>query len=130
MLAHQNYDYTWEVISLVAGIILTNLPELEIALLFGCREKMVLAFLAIVNIIMQVRLNVLLNIVNYNSGSMNFNFSYVLYEILVFVIEAVAHAVVLRRFSNMEQKKRVCLYCKRGIVCFSPLACPCEPRNF
>ena len=44
------------------------------------------------NILTQVILNAALNIVNYNFGSMSFTFSYVLYEILVSVIEAVTYA--------------------------------------
>ena len=46
-----------------------------------------------------------LNIINYNSGSMIFTFSYVLFEILAFVIEAVIYAVLLQRFSIQEQRK-------------------------
>ena len=103
--AHQSYDYTWEVISLVARIILTIARELAIALLFGYREKKVLSFLAVVNIVTQVILNVVLNIVNYQSGSMTFTFSYVLYEMLVFAIEAVAYSMLLKKFSSKELKK-------------------------
>lgn len=103
--AHQSYDYTWEVISLVARIILTIALELAIALLFGYREKKVLSFLAVVNIVTQVILNVVLNIVNYQSGSMTFTFSYVLYEMLVFAIEAVTYTVAIKKFSSKGQKK-------------------------
>ena len=105
IMAHQSYDYTWEIISLVARIILTIALELGIALLFGYREKKVLGFLAVVNILTQVTLNVALNIINYNSGALTFTFSYVLFEILVFAIEAVAYAVLLKKFSSKEQKK-------------------------
>ena len=105
IMAHQSYDYTWEIISLVARIVLTIALELGIALLFGYREKKVLGFLAVVNIITQVILNVALNIVNYRSGSMSFTFSYVLYELLVFAIEAVAYSVLLKKFSSKELKK-------------------------
>ena len=103
--ARQSYDYTWELISLAARIVLTIALELGIALLFGYREKKVLTLLALVNIVTQVTLNVALNIINYNSGSMSFTFSYVLFEILVFAIEAVAYAVLLKKFSCKEQKK-------------------------
>lgn len=105
ILAHQSYDYTWEIISLVVRIVLTIALELGIALLFGYREKKVLGFLAVVNIITQVILNVTLNIVNYRSGSMSFTFSYVLYELLVFAIEAVSYSVLLKKFSSKELKK-------------------------
>ena len=105
IMAHQSYDYTWEIISLITRIILTIALELGIALLFGYREKKVLGFLAVVNILTQVTLNVALNIINYNSGALTFTFSYVLFEILVFAIEAVAYAALLKKFSSKEQKK-------------------------
>ena len=105
IMASKSYDYTWEIISLVARIILTIALELGIALLFGYREKKVLTFLAVLNIVTQVTLNVALNVINYNSGALTFTFSYVLFEILVFAIEAVAYVVLLRKFSGKKQKK-------------------------
>ena len=105
IMAHQSYDYTWEIISLIARIILTIDLELGIALLFGYREKKVLGFLAVVNILTQVTLNVALNIINYNSGALTFTFSYVLFEILVFAIEAICYAALLKKYSSKEQKK-------------------------
>ena len=105
IMARQSYDYTWEIISLIARIILTIALELGIALLFGYRGKKVLGFLAVVNILTQVTLNVALNIINYNSGALTFTFSYVLFEILVFAIEAIVYAALLKKFSSKEQKK-------------------------
>ena len=105
IMAHQSYDYTWEIISLIARIILTIALELGIALLFGYREKKGLGFLAVVNILTQVTLNVALNIINYNSGALTFTFSYILFEILVFVIEAIAYTAWLKNFTSKELKK-------------------------
>ena len=104
--ARQSYDYTWEVISLVARIVLTIALELAIALLFGYREKKVLGFLAIVNVITQVVLNVALNIINYRSGSMGFTFAFICMEILVFAIEAITYKAVLHRYSEKEKVNR------------------------
>ena len=104
--ARQSYDYTWEVISLVARIVLTIALELAIALLFGYREKKALAFLAIVNVITQVVLNVALNIINYRSGSMGFTFAFICMEILVFAIEAITYKAVLHRYSEKEKVNR------------------------
>ena len=95
ILSSKSYDYTWEIISLVARIVLTIALELGIALLFGYREKKVLALLAVINIVTQITLNVALNIINYNSGALTFTFSYVLVEILVFAIEAFCYAALL-----------------------------------
>lgn len=89
--AEKSYDFTWELISLAARIILTIVLELAIALLFGYREKRALVFLAIVNVITQVTLNVALNIINYVSGSMGFTFAFICMEIVVFAIEAILH---------------------------------------
>ena len=58
ILASKSYDYTWELISLAARIVLTIALELGIALLFGYREKKVLGLLAVVNIVTQVTLKV------------------------------------------------------------------------
>lgn len=104
--ARQSYDYTWEVISLVARIVLTIALELAIALLFGYREKKALGFLAIVNVITQVVLNVALNIINYRSGSMGFTFAFICMEILVCAIEAITYKAVLHRYSEKEKVNR------------------------
>ena len=104
--AEKSYDFTWELISLAARIVLTIVLELAIALLFGYREKRALVFLAIVNVITQVTLNVALNIINYVSGSMGFTFAFICMEIVVFAIEAIAYKSLLKRFSTVEQEKR------------------------
>ena len=101
--AHQSYDYTWELISLAVRIVLTIALELAIALLFGYREKKALGFLAIVNVITQVVLNVALNIINYRSGSMGFTFAFICMEILVFAIEAISYKALLHRLSEKEK---------------------------
>ena len=101
--ARQSYDYTWELISLGARIVLTIVLELAIALVFGYREKKALSFLAIINVITQVTLNVALNIINYKSGSMGFTFAFICMEILVFAIEAISYKALLHRFSEKEK---------------------------
>ena len=104
--AEKSYDFTWELISLAARIVLTIALELAIALVFGYREKNALVFLSVVNVITQVTLNVALNIINYVSGSMGFTFAFICMEIVVFAIEAIAYKSLLKRFSTVEQKKR------------------------
>ena len=101
--ARQSYDYTWELISLGTRIVLTIVLELAIALVFGYREKKALSFLAIINVITQVTLNVALNIINYKSGSMGFTFAFICMEILVFAIEAISYKALLHRFSEKEK---------------------------
>lgn len=101
--ARESYDYTWELISLGARILLTILLELLIALPFGYREKKVLGFLAIVNIITQILLNVALNLINYHSGTMGFILAYIGLEILVIIVEAVIYRHALPKLSVQPQ---------------------------
>ena len=103
--AEKSYDHTWELISLAARIVLTIILELAIALLFGYRQKKQFAFIAVVNIITQIGLNVLLNIINYNQGQWSFTFFYVLLEMAIIAVEAVLFAALMQKFSDAPQKK-------------------------
>lgn len=103
--AEESYDFTWEIISLAARIVATVIIEIAIAFLFGFRERKTLRFIAAVNIVTQIALNVGLNIVNYNSGSMAFTLSFVLFEIIVFAVEAFIYGLLLHRFSTKAVKK-------------------------
>ena len=103
--AQRSYDYTWELISLAARIVLTILLELAVALAFGFREKRLVAFIAAANVVTQVILNVALNLVNYYSGSLAFTLSYVLFELIVFAVEAVVFAVLFQNFSEQAYKR-------------------------
>ena len=58
-----------------------------------------------VNIVTQIVLNVLLNIINYNSGEMAFVVFYVLFELVVFAIEAVLFYRLLNKISNKQKPK-------------------------
>jgi len=105
------YDYTWELISLVCRIIVTIALELAIAWLFGLRQKKLITTVLGVNVLTQIGLNVALNIINYNRGAFMFIFCYVLLEILVFVVEAVAYVVLFRKRSELRiTKKRTVSY--------------------
>lgn len=104
LAAQRSYDYTWELISLAARILLTILLELAVALLFGFREKRLLKFIAAANIATQVILNVALNIINYHAGSLAYVVGYVLLELIVFVVEAAVFSAMFRRFSEKEIK--------------------------
>lgn len=104
--AQKNYDYTWELISLFARIILTILIEVLIALIFGFRTRKQIYIIVTINIITQSILNILLNIINYNQGSLMFIFNYAWMELLVFIIEAIAFSVLLYRYSNKKPAKK------------------------
>ncbi len=111
LTAEKSYDYTWEIISLLCRIVLTILVEMAIALLFMFRGKKLLWFIAAVNTATQIILNVLLNIINYNSGSLAFSVFYILFEIAVFIIEAVVYCIFINRFSGKKiQRWKSVLY--------------------
>ncbi len=97
--AEQSYDYSEEAISLIARIILTIALELAIALLFGYREKKQLMFIGTVNVVTQIALNAALNMINYHMGWLAFIAFYVLLEIAVFAIEAVAYCALMNKYS-------------------------------
>jgi hypothetical protein len=104
--AVRNYFYTWELVSLFARIVATITIEVLIALLFGFRAKKQLIFIGAVNIVTQSILNILLNVINYNQGSMMFVFNYVWLEALVFIVEAGVYSVFLYKYNNGESTKK------------------------
>lgn len=101
LTAARSYDYTWEILSLAARILLTILLELAAALLFGYREKKVLSFIAVVNIVTQLGLNLVLNLVNYHSGPLAFTLLFLPLELAVTAIEAILY---LRRLPAHDTK--------------------------
>ena len=96
----KSYDYSGEIISLVARIILTVIIELIVAIFFAFRGKKELLFILAVNAATQIILNTALNLINFHYGQMIFVFAYLLLELLVFIFEAVIYTVFLRKFSN------------------------------
>ena len=102
--AFKSYNYTVEIVSLVARIIITIIIEMAIALLFGFRRKKQLLLLIGVNTATQIILNVLLNVINYNSGELAFVVFYILFEIAVFVIEAILYCTIMKKISEQPKK--------------------------
>lgn len=103
--AYRSYNYAVEFGSLAVRIILTILIEMAIALLFGYREKRQLLLLVGVNGITQIILNVLLNIINYNAGELAFVISYILFELVVFAVEAILFYHLLNRLTIKQKPK-------------------------
>lgn len=102
--AFKSYNYTVEIVSLVARIIITIIIEMAIALLFGFRKKKQLLLLIGVNTATQIILNVLLNVINYNLGELAFVVFYILIEIAVFVIEAILYCTIMKKISEQPKK--------------------------
>ena len=103
--AYNSYNYRVEILALIARIIITIIIEMAIALAFGYWEKKQLLLLAGMNAGTQIILNVLLNIINYNSGRIAFVLFYILFEIIVAIIEAVVLLVFLNKISITQRKR-------------------------
>jgi len=110
--AVKNYNFTKEIISLFFRIIGTIAIEVFFAMLFGYRVKKQLRIILITNIATQTILNIILNTVNYYYGGLAFLLSYILAEIIVFIIEAVVYANLLTRdgIGKLSKKGYAVLY--------------------
>lgn len=102
--AYRSYMYSVEIISLLARIVITIAIEMLIAFLFGFKGKKAVLLLVAVNGITQILLNIILNIVNYNSGAFAFTAWYILLEIIVFSMEAVLYCVFMNKISDRTHK--------------------------
>ncbi len=106
--AYRSYNYGVEIWSLLARILLTIAIEMAVAVLFGFRKKKQILLLIGANTATQILLNVLLNIINYNSGEFAFLFYYFLFEWIVIVLEAVVYCIWMQKLS--EKRKPVWFY--------------------
>lgn len=103
--AEPSYDYTMEILSFAARVVITIAIEILIAVFFAYRDKRSLAIITVTNVITQVILNVLLNVVNYRSGQYAFVFHYVWMECVVFALEGVLYAKLIGR-ENLKTGKK------------------------
>jgi hypothetical protein len=102
----RNYDYSKETLNLVFRIILTIIIEIGIALLFKYKTKNYLKIIVLTNIITQIALNVLLNIINYTSGSFGIVLLFIALEIAVFIIEAVIYYNTFNKLNQNSNKNK------------------------
>lgn len=103
---YKSYDYTQEILSLFARIVITVIIESAVALLFGYRGRRQFGIVLAVNTATQILLNVLLNIVNYHSGALALVLAYIVFELLVIVTEAL---IFSRLLTTEDVRKRACL---------------------
>jgi hypothetical protein len=98
--AVKSYDYSSEILSIIVRIILTIVIELLIALLFMFRRKRQLVFIAAVNLVTQVMLNISLSIIIVYEAPFSFVLFYIVLEMLVFGAEALLYTIFLQKFSS------------------------------
>lgn len=94
--AQKNYDYAGEALGLAARFVLTLAVELLIALPFGYLKQQYLRVLLIANLATQLALNLALNLTAYYSGSLAMWVFYPLYELAVFIVEAVVFRLAFK----------------------------------
>ena len=75
--------------------------------MFGYVGKNQILFIVCVNAVTQIILNLLLNIVNYKSGELAFVLNYILFEIIVFAVEAVLYFNIMQKFSHKRIKRGI-----------------------
>lgn len=111
--AVESYDYTWELISLAARVVLTIGVELAIAWWFGFRARKQLILVLAVNFVTQFGLNLALNIRAYQKGTLFILIPFLWMEIGVTLVEWIAYRRELPRLAGTgrsESKKRVLAY--------------------
>ena len=94
--AQKNYDYAGEALGLAARFVLTLAVELLIALPFGYLKRQYLRVLLIANLATQLALNLALNLTAYYSGSLAMWVFYPLFELAVFIVEAVVFRLAFK----------------------------------
>lgn len=121
----KSYDYSAEIKGLIARVIITILVECLIMFIMGFRKKHHIKVIIPVNIATQLALNVLLNINSFYNGDKNFVLYYIMLEILVFAIEAVAYCMLIGKLSketDTETIKKPVVEKKSYIVLYALIA--------
>ena len=107
----QSYDFSLELASFSARVMITVVLEILIALIFMYRDKKSLAIITLTNICTQVILNIFLNVINnmlqnlmdYKISQYAFIVAYIWIEVVIFVIEAVIYSKFIGR-ENVSTK--------------------------
>ena len=107
MPAVEDYDTSHEAWGLIARAIITVATELGIALLFRYGGKKQLIFLAAVNVVTQVILNVIVNSVSFHSGPWAATITLIFGELVVLTVEATAYGLFLNKLGTRERRNAV-----------------------
>lgn len=95
------YHYGRMILAFFVQVVITLLVEIGIARLFQLRQKKVLRFIVLVNLVTQVLLNVVLYWINYQVGLFSMAVCYFGLEVLVFLLEAVLYAIYFGRLEDV-----------------------------
>lgn len=93
----KNYNYTREILLLLARIVITIAIELALAFCFKYRSKKAILTISLTNLATQTILNVLLNVVDFKEGWMTLILSYFFFELAAVVIEATTYSICARK---------------------------------
>lgn len=107
--AYNNYDHLGEILAAVVRAILTILIEVGIAFLFGYRKRQI-AVIAVTNVLTQALLNTLLYFINFRYGIMYFYLNYILFEVIVVIIECIVYSKSLYLLADERKKDYPCVY--------------------
>ncbi len=94
LVAKKNYDYTAEALTFLLRLVFTLITELSLAILFFGLSKKRFAFIAAVNIITQLILNIALSY-TYHFDAASFIYLYGVWELLIIIAEAIAISAYL-----------------------------------
>ncbi len=107
--AFRSYDLSHELEGLYFRVVMTVFIEVAVAVFFGFRSVGELSFLALVNIITQIILNILLSFFSFSLGRANVLGIYSVCELTVLLLEGVVFGLVLRKMGRGERSVARCL---------------------
>ncbi len=104
------WNYVREIGEFFLRLLFTLAVEIGIAFAFGYKERNQLAVILFANMVTQVILNIVLAVTMFHSGALSFALTYVLGEMVVFVVEAVAYGIFLNKVGTKKPIAKHLLY--------------------
>lgn len=98
--AAPSYEYIREGIALLLRMALTIAVELLVAIAFGYRGKKAMLFLAAINAMTQILLNIVLSVETFRNGFTGFFIAYIPMELIVFTIELIIYIFNLGKYDK------------------------------
>ena len=110
LVLRKSYDYTGELVSLLARILATIALELAVALPFGFAKRPFLRPILAVNAATQIGLNLGLNLIAYWMGGLAVLLFFFPLEVLVFILEAAVYRPLLGKKEGGPPAWKTTLY--------------------